>query len=108
MAEILSKKMAVQASTFKPLVYTDRLFIFRDLGKFRYVGSDWKEVTPKGKTKLELEDQYSDAMTGIIDAQQALIVAMENGLGGHNNVEQIEHAYAMLCGRKRGSAVERT
>ncbi|KAA6383242.1 MAG: hypothetical protein EZS28_021233 [Streblomastix strix] len=29
-AEILSKKMAVLASTFKPLDYTDRSFIFRN------------------------------------------------------------------------------
>ncbi|KAA6360572.1 MAG: hypothetical protein EZS28_043901 [Streblomastix strix] len=97
MAEILSKKMAVQAASFKPLGYSDRAFIFRDLGKFRYVGSDWKVVTPKGRTRLEQGDQYADAMTGLIDAQQALLVAMESGIGGHSNIEQIAHAYAMLC-----------
>ncbi|KAA6327087.1 MAG: hypothetical protein EZS28_053861, partial [Streblomastix strix] len=97
MAEILSRKMAVQAASFKPLGYSDRAFIFRDLGKFRYMGSDWKVITPKGRTRLEQGDQYADAMTGLIDAQQALLVAMENGLGGHNNVEQIAHAYVMLC-----------
>ncbi|KAA6383967.1 MAG: hypothetical protein EZS28_020510 [Streblomastix strix] len=63
MAEILGKKMAVQASTFKPLSYTDRSFIFRDLGKFRYVRSDWKVVTSKGRTKFKQGDQYADAMT---------------------------------------------
>ncbi|KAA6387402.1 MAG: putative Transposon Ty3-G Gag-Pol polyprotein [Streblomastix strix] len=97
MAEILSKKIAKQASTFKPLGYSDRSFIFRDLDKFRYVGSDWKEVIPKGRTRQEQGDQYADAMTGLIDAQHALLVAMENEFGGHNNIEQIAHAYAMLC-----------
>ncbi|KAA6339178.1 MAG: hypothetical protein EZS28_052633, partial [Streblomastix strix] len=92
-----SRKMAVQAASFKPLGYSDRSFIFRDLGKFRYMGSDQKMVTTKGRTRLEQGDQYADAMTGLIDAQQALQVAMENGLGGHNNIEQIAHAYAMLC-----------
>ncbi|KAA6357448.1 MAG: hypothetical protein EZS28_047024, partial [Streblomastix strix] len=65
--------------------------------KFRYVGSDWKVVKPKSRTRLEQDDQYADAMTGLIDAQQALLVAMENGISGHNNIEQIAHAYAMLC-----------
>ncbi|KAA6399186.1 MAG: hypothetical protein EZS28_005293 [Streblomastix strix] len=97
MAEILSKKIAVSAARFKPLGYSDRAFIFRDLGKFRYMGSGWKVVTPKGRTRLEQGGQYADAMTGLMDAQQALMVTMENGLGGHNNVEQIAHAYAMLC-----------
>ncbi|KAA6381235.1 MAG: hypothetical protein EZS28_023241 [Streblomastix strix] len=97
MAEILSKKMAMQASTFKHLGYSDRSFIFRDLGKFRYVGSDWKVLTPKGRTRLEQGDQYLDLMTGLIDAQQALLVVMENGLSGQNNIEQIAHAYAVLC-----------
>ncbi|KAA6367605.1 MAG: hypothetical protein EZS28_036869 [Streblomastix strix] len=97
MAEILSKKMAAHAASFKPLGYSDRAFIFRDLGKFRYMGSDWKVVTPKSRTRLEQGDQYADAMTGLIDAQQALLVAMESGIGGHNNIEQIAHLYAMLC-----------
>ncbi|KAA6380720.1 MAG: hypothetical protein EZS28_023751 [Streblomastix strix] len=95
-AEILSKKMAQQASTFKPLGYIDRSFIFRDLRKFRYVGSDWKVVTPKGRTRLEQGDQYADAMTRLIDSQQTLLIAMENGLSGQNKIEQIAHAYAML------------
>ncbi|KAA6395741.1 MAG: hypothetical protein EZS28_008729 [Streblomastix strix] len=30
-------------------------------------------------------------------AGQALQVAIENGLDGHNNIEQIAHAFAMLC-----------
>ncbi|KAA6363914.1 MAG: hypothetical protein EZS28_040561, partial [Streblomastix strix] len=97
MAEILSKKMTVQASTFKPLGYSDRSFVFRDLGKFRYVGSDWKVVTPKGRTKLEQGYQYADPMTALIDAQRAQLVAMQDGLGGHNNIQWIAHAYAMLC-----------
>ncbi|KAA6401171.1 MAG: hypothetical protein EZS28_003298 [Streblomastix strix] len=97
MAEILNKKMAVQASAFKPLGYSDRSFVFCDLGKFRYMRSDWKVVAPKGRTKLKQGDQYAEAMTGLIDAQQALLVATENGLGGNNNIEQIAHAYAMLC-----------
>ncbi|KAA6355034.1 MAG: hypothetical protein EZS28_049439 [Streblomastix strix] len=96
MAEILSKKMAVQASTFKPLGYSDRAFIFRDLGTFRYVSLDWKVITPKGRTRLEQGDQYADAMTGLMEAQQVLLVAMENGISGHNNVEQIAHTYEML------------
>ncbi|KAA6386682.1 MAG: hypothetical protein EZS28_017789 [Streblomastix strix] len=97
MAEILSMKMSVQVATFKPLGYSDRSFIFRDLGKFRYVGSDWKVITPKGRTRLEQGDQYADVMAGLIDAQQALLVSMENVLGGHNNIEYISPAYAMLC-----------
>ncbi|KAA6388163.1 MAG: hypothetical protein EZS28_016307 [Streblomastix strix] len=97
MAEILSKKMAVYTSVFKPLGYSDRSLIFRDLGKFRYIGSDWKVVTLKGRTRLEQGDQYSDAMTELIDAQYALLVAMENELSGHNNIEQVAHVYAMLC-----------
>ncbi|KAA6362366.1 MAG: hypothetical protein EZS28_042108 [Streblomastix strix] len=97
MAEILSKKMAVQASVFKQLGYSDRTFIFRDLNKFKYVGSNWKIVTPKGRTRLEQGDQYIDTMNGLIGAQQALLVAIENRLGGHNNIQQIAHAHAMLC-----------
>ncbi|KAA6330812.1 MAG: hypothetical protein EZS28_053452, partial [Streblomastix strix] len=89
--------MAVQASTFMLLGYTDKSFKFRDLGKFRYVGTDQKVVTSKGKTRLEQGEQYADAMTGLIDAQQTLLVAIENGLSGQNNVEQIVHAQAMLC-----------
>ncbi|KAA6371262.1 MAG: hypothetical protein EZS28_033211, partial [Streblomastix strix] len=108
MAEILSKKMAVQASVFKPLGYSDRLFIFRDMGKFRYMGSDWKIVTSKGRTRLEQGDQFADARIGLLEAQQALLVAMENELGGHNNIELIAYAYAMLCVCKLGSAADRT
>ncbi|KAA6354733.1 MAG: hypothetical protein EZS28_049739, partial [Streblomastix strix] len=62
----------------------------------REMGQDWKVVTPKGRTRLGQVDQNAEAMTGLIDAQQALLVAMEKGLGGHNNVEQKVHAYAML------------
>ncbi|KAA6395562.1 MAG: hypothetical protein EZS28_008914 [Streblomastix strix] len=47
MGEILSKKMAVQAASFMPLGYSDRSFIFRDLDKFRYVGSVWKQLRQK-------------------------------------------------------------
>ncbi|KAA6391250.1 MAG: hypothetical protein EZS28_013224 [Streblomastix strix] len=36
-------------------------------------------------------------MTGLIAIQQALLVAMENGFDGHNNIEKIAHVYAMLC-----------
>jgi hypothetical protein len=36
-------------------------------------------------------------MAGLIDAQQTLLVAMEARLDGKNNVEEIAHAYAMLC-----------
>ncbi|KAA6320284.1 MAG: hypothetical protein EZS28_054706, partial [Streblomastix strix] len=97
MAEILSMKMVVQASTFKPLGYSDRAFIFGQLGKFRNVGSDWKVVPPKGKTRLKQKDQYADAMTALLDAQQDLLVAMKNWLVGHDNIEQITHEYAMLC-----------
>ncbi|KAA6377562.1 MAG: hypothetical protein EZS28_026914 [Streblomastix strix] len=95
MAEILSKEIAIQASIFKPLGYSHRSFIFRDLGKFRYLKSDQKVVMTKGRTRLEQSDQYSDTMTEFIDAKQALLVAMENGYGSHNNIEQIV-PYTML------------
>ncbi|KAA6385283.1 MAG: hypothetical protein EZS28_019189, partial [Streblomastix strix] len=42
MAKIFGRKLAVQASTFKPLGQSDISFKFWDLGKFRYLGSDLK------------------------------------------------------------------
>ncbi|KAA6398096.1 MAG: hypothetical protein EZS28_006373 [Streblomastix strix] len=69
--------MIVQASTFKLL------------------GSYWKVVTPKGRTRLEQGDQKVDMKIGLTDAQEALLVATKNGLGGLDNIEQIPQAYSM-------------
>ncbi|KAA6375208.1 MAG: hypothetical protein EZS28_029265, partial [Streblomastix strix] len=84
------------ASTFKPLGQSDISFKFWDLGKFRYLGSDLKVITPIGRIRLEHADQYGIAMTGLIDAYQALLVTMMNGLIDRDNVKQILHVYAML------------
>ncbi|KAA6358338.1 MAG: hypothetical protein EZS28_046135, partial [Streblomastix strix] len=89
--------MDVQASTFKPLDYSDGSFIFRDLEKFRYLRSDWKIVTPRRKTRLEQGDQYADATVKRINAQEALLIAKQNGLNRQHKVEQTVNMYAMLC-----------
>ncbi|KAA6373835.1 MAG: hypothetical protein EZS28_030638, partial [Streblomastix strix] len=96
MAEILSRKIAVQASMFMLQGYPDRSFIFRGLCKFRLVESDCKIVIPRRRTMLEQDNLYSDAIFELIDEQQALRIAIENVLDGHNNIEQITYAYAML------------
>ncbi|KAA6394586.1 MAG: hypothetical protein EZS28_009890 [Streblomastix strix] len=87
----------MQASAFKPLGYLDKQFILRDLGKFRYVRSDQKVITSKSRTKLEQGVKYVDAITGLIDVLQALLVAIENVLECNNNIEQVARAFAMLC-----------
>ncbi|KAA6398568.1 MAG: hypothetical protein EZS28_005906 [Streblomastix strix] len=67
-----------------------------ELSKFRHLGSYWKVVMPKARTRLEHAEQYAIAMTGLIDAQQALLVTMMNGLGCYDNVKQLIHIYSML------------
>ncbi|KAA6368568.1 MAG: hypothetical protein EZS28_035905, partial [Streblomastix strix] len=51
---------------------------------------------PKARTRLEHAEQYAVAMTGLIDAQQALLVTMMNELGCYDNVKQLIHIYSML------------
>ncbi|KAA6398362.1 MAG: hypothetical protein EZS28_006114 [Streblomastix strix] len=96
-AQIQSKKMAWQPSNFKPFVFYERSFFNREQGKYRYDGSAWKVVTSKWKMKLENDEQFTDAIAGHIEAQNTLLVAMEDNIEGKDNLDDIAHVYVMIC-----------
>ncbi|KAA6397836.1 MAG: hypothetical protein EZS28_006633 [Streblomastix strix] len=53
-------------------------------------------LTQRGRTRLKQGQQYVDAMIGLIDVQQALLVALWNGLSSQDNIMQILEVLAML------------
>ncbi|KAA6403773.1 MAG: hypothetical protein EZS28_000700 [Streblomastix strix] len=65
--------------------------------KVKYLRPDWKIVTPRRRTRLEQGDQFADATAKRINAQEALLIAKQNGLNRQHKVEQTVNMYAMLC-----------
>ncbi|KAA6396403.1 MAG: hypothetical protein EZS28_008070 [Streblomastix strix] len=95
LVEILSDELAITMRQFKPLGYTDRIGITRDLHKFRYRGK-WPVASPGPKSPIEKNEWFADALCAITDAQQTLLVAIQESIEMRPNQQQCAHAYKMI------------
>ncbi|KAA6390451.1 MAG: hypothetical protein EZS28_014022 [Streblomastix strix] len=75
--EILPDELDITMRQFKPLVFTNRIGITRDLHKFRY-RMKWPVACPGLKSPIEKNKWFADALCIITDAQQTLLVVIQD------------------------------
>ncbi|KAA6382139.1 MAG: hypothetical protein EZS28_022332 [Streblomastix strix] len=95
LVEILSDELAISMRQFRPLGYTDRIRITRDILKFRYRGK-CPIASPGPKSPIEKNEQFADALCAITDAYQTLLVTIQESIEMRPNQEQCAHAYKMI------------
>ncbi|KAA6401764.1 MAG: hypothetical protein EZS28_002706 [Streblomastix strix] len=77
--EILSDEFTIIMILFRPLGYTDRIGITRNLHQFMYRG-EWPVASLGPKSPIEKNEWFVDVPYAITDAQQTLLVAIQESI----------------------------
>ncbi|KAA6359662.1 MAG: hypothetical protein EZS28_044812 [Streblomastix strix] len=95
MQEQIGEDLGVGMSKWKQFSYTDRQGINSEATKYRWTGNEIPIKIQQGKTNIEKDKQYGDAMTALTASQLTALTAYAKAFEGKQNADGCKHIFKL-------------